>query len=252
MLLSLHILPLFRGYQYRLFLISHLGIAGGLIYVTWCHIRTSGSLPRQSVLVAIAAFCLTTSFRLIRAVWRNLTYRKSLTRVEVVNEGNPEETKGLFQIVVAPPRSWEVKAGEWVNLGVPYVGVFYLPHLYPFMIAWSENDATGQVKLYLLAKPRSGFTRRILCRMSPHKQYRAWVEGPYGPPTIGKWGRPTRLADHNHVVMFATGVGIAAQIPHIRQILLERNKSRALTKRISLLWEPDDIGNIRQDQFMNA
>ena len=242
MLLSLHILSLFRGYQYRLFLISHLGIAAGLIYVTWCHIRMFGRLPRQSVIFAITAFCLTTSFRLVRALWRNLAYGKSLTRVAVVYEGNPEETKGIFQIVVIPPRSWKVRAGEWVNLGVPYIGVFYLPHVYPFMVAWSESDSAGQIKLYLLAKPRLGFTRRILCRMSPHKQYRAWIEGPYGPPRVAKYGRSTQIANHSHVVMFATGVGIAAQIPYIREILQEKNKSRALTKRISLLWEPDDIG----------
>lgn len=99
------------------------------------------------------------------------------------------------------------------------------------MISWWDRDANGSASnIYLLVKPVSGFTRE-LTRHAGSNQLKAWVDGPYGQiKDVGNYGS---------VAMFATGIGIAAQVPYIKQLLRGYQESRVRTKNIVLVWQLD-------------
>ncbi|KAL2048945.1 hypothetical protein ABVK25_010798 [Lepraria finkii] len=99
------------------------------------------------------------------------------------------------------------------------------------MISWWDNDHEGRgVNIYLLVKPGTGFTQKLL-RHAGSFALKAWVDGPYGQiEDIGNYGS---------VVMFASGIGIAAQVPYIKELLKGFHEYRVRTKSILLVWQLD-------------
>lgn len=101
-------------------------------------------------------------------------------------------------------------------------------HTHPFMIAsWTEGTAPG---LFLLVSPKNGFTRKLLQYARPYSEdsadsdYRiAWFSGPHG--------RPMDLGQYGSVIMFATGLGIAAQLPHLKDLIKGYSNASVRTRR---------------------
>ena len=58
---------------------------------------------------------------------------------------------------------------------------------------------------------------------------RTWIDGPYGIPR--------NLGDFGDVLIFANGIGIAAQVPYIKELLRDVHESRVRTRRITLVWQ---------------
>ncbi|CAK41202.1 hypothetical protein M747DRAFT_319655 [Aspergillus niger ATCC 13496] len=81
---------------------------------------------------------------------------------------------------------------------------------------------------WLLIQPRWGLTKHLAAYGSSTK-LRAVVDGPYG-------GNHD-LKEYGHVIMFAQGIGIAAQIPYIRYLLYGSLRGELPVRRISLIWE---------------
>ncbi|RDH35880.1 hypothetical protein BDQ94DRAFT_158058 [Aspergillus welwitschiae] len=81
---------------------------------------------------------------------------------------------------------------------------------------------------WLLIQPRWGLTKHLAAYGSSTK-LRAIVDGPYG----GNYD----LKEYGHVIMFAQGIGIAAQIPYIRYLLYGSLRGELPVRRISLIWE---------------
>jgi hypothetical protein len=44
--------------------------------------------------------------------------------------------------------------------------------------------------------------------------------------------------------MIATGFGIAAQLPYVKQLIHGYNNCKARTRRVHLVWQLQSIGNI--------
>ena len=99
------------------------------------------------------------------------------------------------------------------------------------MISWWDNDHEGRgANIYLLVKPGTGFTQKLLRHAGSHA-LKAWVDGPYGQiEDIGNYGS---------VVMFASGIGIAAQVPYIKELLKGFHEYTVRTKSILLVWQLD-------------
>ncbi len=103
------------------------------------------------------------------------------------------------------------------------------------MISWWDQDISGKgAHIYLLVKPISGFTQKLL-RHSGSDALKAWVDGPYG--------QSKDIGDYGSVLMFATGIGIAAQVPYIKQLLKGFQEYRVRTKSILLIWQLDKESN---------
>ena len=63
---------------------------------------------------------------------------------------------------------------------------------------------------------------------------RAIVEGPYG--------KEIHLDEYGTVLLFATGIGIAGQLPYVKQLLENFHNYDAKARRIALFWQVDSEG----------
>lgn len=100
----------------------------------------------------------------------------------------------------------------------------------------------------LLLRPRPGFTRKLRDHIEPGRKSLAWIDGPYGPSSVGSCGLSGEVGDYGHVFMVATGIGIAAQIPYIKELLDGRRLGRVRTQRISLVWQLEMAGEFGCDK----
>ena len=76
-------------------------------------------------------------------------------------------------------------------------------------------------------KSRGGFTAELDRHIN--KNLLAFIDGPYGVHhDFGEYGT---------VIMIATGIGIAAHIPFIKDLISGYNNCAVKTRRIKLVWE---------------
>ncbi|KAG2026233.1 hypothetical protein GB937_001741 [Aspergillus fischeri] len=47
----------------------------------------------------------------------------------------------------------------------------------------------------------------------------AWINGPYRPSHTSIFGYSPEVGDYGHIFMAATGMGIVAQLPYIKELL---------------------------------
>jgi len=101
------------------------------------------------------------------------------------------------------------------------------------MITWWDEDSRGYAhSINVLFKPRMGFTNHLIHRPDWDRCFPTWIDGPYGTPA--------ELGDYGTVVMLATDIGIAAQIPHMKELLRDLVNRRIRTRRIALYWQLKD------------
>lgn len=150
-----------------------------------------------------------------------------------------------LEVIVFPARTWTVRAGERVNLSIPSAGLLSAFQMHPFVITWWDNNESGEMESFtLLVKPRSGFTNKL--KMLPSTRYRAWIDGPYGPDRdLG-----TPISDYGHIFMVATGIGIGAQIPYIKQLLEGYRRGVVRTQKIVLIWQMDLEGEYEDYKWL--
>jgi predicted ferric reductase len=171
--------------------------------------------------------------RISRMVFRNVTLSR---RAECLIRcrGN------YIEIVLFPARPWKVQAGERVNLWVPSAGLFSLFQMHPFVVAWWDNKDMGSLaSITLLVRPRFGFTSRL--KDLSDTRHAAWIDGPYGPNRIVNMTR-SKIPDFGHLFMIATGIGVAAQIPYMKQLVEGYRHGAVRTQRITLIWQLDEAG----------
>ncbi|GFF62029.1 ferric reductase transmembrane component 3 [Aspergillus udagawae] len=141
-------------------------------------------------------------------------------------------------------RPWKVRAGERVNLTVPFLGLFYLFQAHPFTITWWETREGDKAEsVSLMFRARTGFTRKLLNHVEPDREYWAWIDGPFGPSTVLGCGVSKEVGDYGHILMVTSGIGIAAQLPYIKELLERRRNAEVCTQKISLVWQLDRTGD---------
>lgn len=221
---------IFKARVYEFFSQSHRACALGLVFVTWRHTYNKSRLSTWCIVGATAAYALTSLIQILRIAVRNLSFTR---RAECLinHQGNN------LEVIVFPARPWTVRAGERVNLSIPSVGLLSAFQMHPFVITWWDNNEFGEMESFtLLVKPRSGFTNKL--KMLPSTRHRAWIDGPYGPDR----GIGTPISDYGHIFMVATGIGIGAQIPYIKQLLEGYRRGTVRTQKIVLIWQMDVEG----------
>ncbi|KAI9767709.1 MAG: hypothetical protein M1839_004370 [Geoglossum umbratile] len=67
--------------------------------------------------------------------------------------------------------------------------------------------------------------------LTQHCEMKAIIEGPYG--------NELNLELYGTVLLFATGIGIAGQLPYVKQLLEGYHNCEVKTQRIALFWEMD-------------
>ena len=56
------------------------------------------------------------------------------------------------------------------------------------------------------------------------------------------YGKEIHLDEYGTVLLFATGIGIAGQLPYVRQLLENFHNYDAKARRIALFWQVDSEG----------
>lgn len=160
---------------------------------------------------------------------------------------------GGFQVHIKVVRPWKFNVGQFVYLSIPGVSLSAPFQSHPFALSWWYKTESGDDIAVFLVQPKQGFTKRLgYLTPQPSKGWKAqatsreglrldsfdtsgskkWktiIEGPYG--------NDLNLRTYDTVLLFATGIGIAAQLPYVRQLLAEHYAWIAKTRRIALFWE---------------
>lgn len=192
----------------------HIACEVTLVYTIWQHCRLLKSKMWIFSMAHTIIFFSTGPLQVIRIIYRNIVLEKSHVRLNAqIYPGN------VALINLSLPKPWTVRTSHGINLGVPIAGIFYIFQTHPFTISWWENNLKGRaISISILFRPRSGFTQRLLDYVKAHQDYGAWVDGPFGSSSIG-WKVNSRVGDYGHAFMVTTGIGIAAYLPYIKELL---------------------------------
>jgi predicted ferric reductase len=220
---------IFRRFCYEVFAVLHYILAAITIAAVWMHTASGRltSIPTIYLLVAVCVWVVTWFIWLIGISYRNLRLGKKVARAVVKRTGD------VIQLHVKLPRSWDFKAGQYVNLCVPGMGFTAFIQWHPFMISWWYQEHHDTF-IILIIRPRRGFTARL--GMHVGRRMLVFIDGPYG--------KELQLCSYGTVLLFASGIGIVGQLPCVKQLLKEYQLCKTSCRRIALFWEMDQEGMV--------
>jgi predicted ferric reductase len=213
--------PSFRNRLYEIFRIIHFGCSTAICVLLWLHIATAKKIYRIQAGICLCVWISTYTHRNLLLLYRNFRIGKPRTRVSIENIHN------TLKVNVSLPRPWRVKPGQYVYLTTARSGFFSILQRHPFMIAKSKSK---EYDFEMRILPASGFTRRLLgISLGNRTSYLgAFIEGPYG--------HGFDLRDYGTVVLLASGIGIAGQLPYIQELIRDYRCSETKTRDLLLIW----------------
>ena len=117
---------------------------------------------------------------------------------------------------------------------MPSVSFWSFLQSHPFVvISWAEKP---QDHLDLFIEPRRGLTRELLYYAKSGHAMNPWVlfSGPHG--------NSIPIDDCENILIVASGFGIAARLPYLKQLIHGYNAREVRARRIYLVWQVRDIG----------
>lgn len=228
------ILPWIRQWLFELALKGHMLLGLFVVVTAWLHLERRYEFDGICLIVAIGLYSLTSILHIIRQAIRNVVAGRSLAVAKLT------KSQDAVELTFQPPRSWKVRAGQYIYIRAPAIRFWSFAESHPFCVAWWENGPDGKaVTMSVLAKVESGFTRSL--STSRYNEVRILIDGPYGGPIDTK--------PYAGVAMMATGAGIAAQLPYVKELLefqksakgiREKGEHNTRQQRISLIWRLDE------------
>ena len=141
-------------------------------------------------------------------------------------------------IAVDIRRPWKFGPGQYAYLTIPRVSTAAVFQSHPFTITWWDESHR---KAFFLVSPQNGFSRNLLLYRSNLIEARQeffgkWVGLKPSLTTVveGPYGQSDDLGSFGTVIMIATGLGVAAQIPCIRHLLEAHQNREVRTQNIIL------------------
>ena len=238
MVLSLRFI---RKLSYEFFLRSHQALAFLIGYVLWRHLSSKSFVNQVCLYVSAGIFGITSVIQLFAIFYRNSVFRGRFPRAVVTKAG------GGFRISLTVPGRLKINPGQYINLWIPSVSFWSFLQSHPFIVASCEEGE--QTNLDLLVEPQKGFTSKLqrLARYeggSDRSDFRlALFTGPHGASAP--------LGEFERVLMVASGFGIVAQLPYLRQLIRGYNAFTTRTRRVRLVWQLEKIGKCAGRQVMD-
>jgi len=221
---------------YETFLSIHIALVIVACGAVWVHLN--GFVQQSFLLGAITCWAIE---RVLRFVWlvRNNT-GNGITKAEV--EALPGDAVRITLRIAKP---WKFQPGQHVYMYMPSVGLWTS---HPFSLAWSDEQpdftekglpmarqdifaARKAATMSLIIRRRTGFTDKMYRKAenSPAGKFTttALVEGPYGNQSFQSYGT---------VMLFAAGVGITHQVPHVRDLVAAYSNGTCATRKVVLVW----------------
>ncbi|KAH6664015.1 hypothetical protein B0J14DRAFT_682547, partial [Halenospora varia] len=220
---------LVRRALYEWFLNFHLLFSIVVLIAIWRHLSSKKSVELL-FRIGIGLWTIATAVYWIFFAFRNLVFGRPFATAVARRLSNRDledhslvDLSTILQVDVTVPRPWHVKAGQFVFLSIPKLGIFTRLRGHPFMISWWERDQKG-LTITLLVKSRAGFTAEL----DRHRNQclRAFIDRPFGVRHD--------FRECGTVIMIATGIGIAGHIPYIKELVSRYNNCEVKTRRIRL------------------
>lgn len=223
---------------YETFKIMHIGLAALSIAGLWYHLKLD-DLPQLKWLIAVIPIWVADRLaRFVRIAYHNFGNGGTATLVEAL----PGDA---CRVTVTMARPWTFKAGQHAYLYMPGISLW---QSHPFSLAWSEEaedldseklamnrqDVLSMRKttMSFVIRARTGMTKTLYERAATQPEGRllttCYVEGPYGGLHM--------MHSYGTVMLFAGGVGITHQVPHVRDLVTGYANGTVATRKIVLVW----------------
>ncbi|GAB7346400.1 hypothetical protein MBLNU457_5100t2 [Dothideomycetes sp. NU457] len=220
---------------YEVFLGLHFLLAATAVVTIWIHLK---GMPQQHFLkAAIILWAIERVIRVYKLIRNNVAHSRTTAEVTLL----PGDA---VRVTLHIARPWTFKPGQHVFLYMPRIGMWTS---HPFSLAWSDEGnlidekphsydiddvlAPRKATMSLIVRRRTGFTERLYRKaeksISGSFTTTAYVEGPYGNQDFDSYGT---------VMLFAAGVGITHQVPHVRSLVAGFANGTCATRRVVLVW----------------
>lgn len=245
-LLLLSLVTTLRRYSYEIYVWLHWILTSGLLATLFIHTTTKRTLAPSTVylVTAVGLQIVMSALRFAQVGYRNIKSRRIFSRARVQtitfkrDSGSDILVSDAVHVHVRLPRLWQPRAGQYVYLSLPGLTYASFAQSHPFYVAWWYHDEeNGNDYVVFIVQRRNGFANDLFLQARPCNQspeLTALIEGPYG--------KELKLESYRTVILFATGIGVAGQIPYVTQILEAYQNGEAETQRIALFWEIDSEG----------
>ncbi|KAH8602402.1 ferric reductase like transmembrane component-domain-containing protein [Bisporella sp. PMI_857] len=237
-IMALQAMSILRHAFYETFKYMHIALAIVVLVVLYFHLKEQDQVTL--IYVCIAIWALERINRVAKVVYRNIGKGGSRTLVEAL-PGN------ACRITIDMARPWAFKPGQHAYLYMPSVGLLTS---HPFSVAWSEesekpdlsdeklamnrNDVLAMQKttMSFIVRGRTGFTDTLFRKAEASadgKFYtKCYAEGPYGGMHM--------MHSYGTVMLFAGGVGITHQVPHVRDLVARYANGTVAARKVILVW----------------
>lgn len=200
-------------------------------------VSTKAPLLYLYVLTGILA--VTSVFEAISVIFRNFAFRQPYCRAIIYSR------QQVVRINLSVPRPWTVQAGQYINLWIPAASFRSLLTMqsHPLtIVSWTEGRWSN---LELVVSPQRGLTK-VFQSIAENNESTA-ASSPYLAFYSGPHGLSEPMGEYGTVLMFASGLGIVAQLPYIKQLLHDGAQCKTRTKRIHLIWQLEEPGQYKRD-----
>jgi predicted ferric reductase len=236
--ISIQASSIVRHAFYETFKYLHIALVILVIIAIYYHLQLA-NLPQVTLLYgAIGIWVAERVIRVLTIMYRNFGKGGSKTLVEAL-PGN------ACRVTIEMVRPWRFKPGQHAYIYMPAVGLWTS---HPFSIAWSEEvDDFSEEKLAMnrqdilamqktsmsfIIRSRTGFTNKLFKKAegSPDGKFttKCFAEGPYGGMHM--------MHSYGTVMLFAGGVGITHQVPHVRDLVAGFANGTVAARKIVLVW----------------
>lgn len=229
-------LPWIRRLCYEISMTTHSTLSIFLIIVLWQHVKGQYGFNTICLVVSMVLLGCNIVVHILQYLYRNLAAYRPLATAELTKLTDSD----AIELIIQLPRPWTPRAGQYIYLKAPFgVRFWSFAESHPFHVVWWEQGPDGMT-ISLLVKIESGFTRALFA--TTYKNLRVLLDGPYG--------QCKDFATYDSIVMIATGIGITACLPYMKQILEHRVRGSGKTpQRISLVWEIEDECMVSESPF---
>ncbi|KAH8653475.1 ferric-chelate reductase [Xylariales sp. PMI_506] len=223
---------------YETFKLLHIALAAVSIAGIWYHLNLK-NLPQITWLIPVIPIWIAErAARFLRLAYYNFGNGGTKTLVEAL----PGDA---VRVTVTMARPWTFKPGQHAYLYLPGVSLW---QSHPFSVAWSEETeeledgkiamhrqdilSMGKTSMSYIIRQRTGMTRSLYERAAAQPDGRlhttCFVEGPYGGLHM--------MDSYGTAMLFAGGVGITHQVPHVRALVAGFANGTVATRKIVLVW----------------
>lgn len=206
---------------YEFFENTHFFLTLILVFAIWQHFARS-KFTNFYIIMTMCSLLSTIFLRYVRIIFRNMIWNRlyAVTNFISINDAIKTEIK------VTKP--WKMQTKKYIYICISGVGPLFIFQNHFFMIIWwNENDKKRCERMHLLFKPKSGFTRQLMHHVLT-LDLKTWIDGSYDDAL--------KCENVDKIIMFASGIDIAAHIPYIKELLAKVKNWRMCTRKIILVW----------------